>query len=142
MPHTGPTNVYYGNGLREETRFIDMSMNIIHCDDGPAKTSYYESGEKSILVLEAWYRMNLVHRDGYPARIERYNNGDLKLIEWFQNGRRHREDGPAKIQYPSPEWNIFEITYWFKGIAYRDVKNDLEWQEQLKILRIQDVMES
>lgn len=52
---------------------------------------------------KVWRSGGLLHRTNGPA-IE-YSNGDL---EWFVNGRRHREDGPSFIKhsYEYKEWWI------------------------------------
>lgn len=41
---------------------------------------------------------NSLRHDG-PVKIDRYDNGSLTSTIWRNNGRLHREDGPAEIYY-------------------------------------------
>jgi hypothetical protein len=51
---------------------------------------------------ETWRRKRKLHRDDGPAliRYTKFDNGELSTIqhEWYQDGKRHRINGPAVQQ--------------------------------------------
>ena len=46
---------------------------------------------------------------------------------WFRNGRRHREDGPA-IEYSDGVKQ-----YWYEGELYENISSNEEWKELIKL---------
>ena len=45
-------------------------------------------------------------------RIGYYANGSIEYEAWYQNGKIHREDGPARIKYYPNSSIEFEWWYW------------------------------
>ena len=53
-----------------------------------------------------------------------YDNGELMWEEWFLDGKRHNEEGPAIICYKrdgSVEWE----EWWLNGVEY----SEEEWRD-------------
>jgi hypothetical protein len=55
-------------------------------------------------------------------QVKVYNN----VTEWFFNGKRHREDGPAI------EWPDGTKSYWIKGKRHREDGPAIEWPDGSK----------
>jgi len=100
-----------------------------HRIDGPAVT--WINGD------EEWWLDGKQHRIDGPA-VTRY--GDPKdsviYVEWLKNDLYHREDGPAITWNNSSNHDGDE--YWFNGIRYPDIKNDIQlrlevqrWKRQI-----------
>lgn len=63
---------------------------------------------------QIWYNQDgKIHRDGAPAVI-----GEDGTEKWFQNGVRHREDGPAITfgdgRHGAHGWWLNDVRYTFK----------------------------
>lgn len=54
---------------------------------------------KGNLIIRCWYKDGKLHRENGPAWIEYDENGKVIEERWYQMGRLHREDGPAIIKY-------------------------------------------
>lgn len=80
----------------------------IHRDgDLPASIS---SGNKS------WYKNNLCHRDNdLPAQIIR----EGEILIWFKHGKKHRIGAPALIQKRHSYHMAYE-EWWFEGNKHRE----------------------
>jgi hypothetical protein len=52
-----------------------------------------------------WFLKNKLHSPNKetPANIVHYNNGSICIEKYYINGKRHREDGPAVIEYYNNE---------------------------------------
>jgi hypothetical protein len=51
------------------------------------------------LIIRCWYKDGKLHREDGPAGIQ-YNKDGHKMGErWYKNGQLHREDSPAEIRY-------------------------------------------
>lgn len=48
---------------------------------------------------KCYYKNGRFHRKNKPAVIEYYEDGELMCEKWYKNGEYHREDGPADISY-------------------------------------------
>ena len=46
-----------------------------------------------------WYQDGKLHRLNGPAIIDYYEDGSIQSESWYQDGKRHRLDGPAYIIY-------------------------------------------
>lgn len=79
--------------------------------------------------------LNNYHReDDLPARIFEGNNSDCGFMEWYQHGKLHREnDKPALIWDYGCEWWINGVRHRENGPAifnstdYNTGKNDKKW---------------
>ncbi len=117
----GPCVVKTGFGWREQFWYHDDEL---HNEDGPAVIAEFSNTK----VSHWWYKAGKLHRDGSsngkvnPA-FEHfdYSVSDAPLTqEWFINGQRHREDGPAIIRATYDPLNC-SYTYahecWLNGVA-------------------------
>ena len=77
------------------------------------KNGCYQSPDGSI----EWYVNNVLHRIGEPAKITKYG-----LQEWFIDGKRHRDDGPAFIMSDYKEW-------WQYGKLHRSNAPAIVWEQ-------------
>lgn len=80
------------------------------------RTSDYDSDLPCI--LEIWKKDGVLHRIGGPA-ITRYakDSGEITAQEWYENGKRHREDAPAFMQ----KYCGFNVEIWYKdGQEHRE----------------------
>lgn len=66
-----------------------------------------------------WYQHGKRHRDNGPAIL--YSNGDE---EWYQHGLRHRLDGPALV------YKNGEIRWYINDKRYRDARR---YQQDAKL---------
>lgn len=89
---------------------------VLHSvDDKPSLVT--DEGE------QIWHRYGVMHRDGAPARML-----PDESWAWYQNGKRHRVDGPAS--YTSRGYNPTTrradgtYEYWLEGIRFPKYK----WQ--------------
>ena len=62
---------------------------------------------------EEWYRNGKRHREDGPAWIRYLPDGSVAYDTWYQNGKRHREDGPAFIRYYPNGFGESEEWYWY-----------------------------
>jgi hypothetical protein len=68
-----------------------------------------------------WYKNGKLHREDGPA-IE-YSNGEMR---WFQNNQPHREDGPAIIESDGTQW-------WYqRGELHREREPAVEYSNGTK----------
>lgn len=67
----------------------------LHNETGPAYGEYYKDQ-----TIEKWYLNNINYRVNGPSTVITKPNNEL-IMELYsdENGKRHREDGPAKISY-------------------------------------------
>jgi len=73
---------------------------------------------------EIWVQDGKYHREDGPAVI--WSNGPQF---WFQNGEYHREDGPAIM------WNNGDKEFWLYDIPYPQIKNDVLWRIEVQRLK-------
>ena len=96
---------------------IAKSENIT--DTNPVITTH-----KDFISYE-WFGKKGHHRENAPAYIETDLNGNVTLEIWGKNGKNHRVDGPAYIEYldGTVEFEFFYIN----GKLYPALKmiNDL-----------------
>ena len=93
-------------------------------------------------IIHQWWRLNgKWHREDGPAHIDYYESGAVRYQEWSLNGKRHREDGPAVIRYHK-SGAIKSQQYWWNGTKYPDIKTDEGWTRRLLLHKIRDVMQS
>ena len=52
--------------------------------------------------------------------VKYYANGSVRYEEWYQNGKLHREDGPAWISYRQ-DGSVASEAWWFEGKQARDI---------------------
>ena len=64
--------------------------------------------------VQEWYKNGLRHRENGPAVIHKNN------MVWFYEGELHRLDGPAVIEQGGPK------QYWIYGVKYS--KKQYEWE--------------
>jgi len=62
-------------------------------------------------VIEEWYEDGERHREDGPARVERHPDGTV-VEEWCRNDKRHREGGPAYVRR-SPDGTVAE--WWYRN---------------------------
>jgi antitoxin component YwqK of YwqJK toxin-antitoxin module len=74
-------------------------------------------GEKK---LEIWLENDVLHRVAAPARIQ-FKNDKITNEAYFKNGVRHREDGPAIIEY-FEDGNIASCEYWLDGHLIKNLE--------------------
>ena len=87
------------------------------------RTDYKISFGYSVKIFHdriQWYRNGKYHREDGPA-IE-YSNGGK---EWFRNGKYHREDGPAIDYNMRKEW-------WLNGKYHRENGPAIEYPDGTK----------
>ena len=89
--------LFYANGsIMSKKFYVD---GVLHRNDKPAKIVFYENGS---IEQEEFYVHGKLHRDPGlgPAKIV-YNKhwGTIMFTSFFNNGLRHREDGPSVINY-------------------------------------------
>ena len=95
------------------TRKIWTSAGVMHLDNDPAYTEYCSNGT---VVWKKWYT------HGNLNRVQKFDKREkLVLDAWFQDGKRHREDGPALTTYEKIGREILLRRRWYKyGVECRD----------------------
>ena len=51
------------------------------------------------LKSKTWYQDGKEHREDGPASVSYYENGNKNYEVWYRNGNIHREDGPSAVSY-------------------------------------------
>ncbi len=100
-------------GLDEQ---IWYKEGLIHRDnDLPAVI--IRNGQKQM-----WYKNGVLHRVGKPAIISQAFSYDLAYEEWWNEGKKHREDGPAVT------FSNGNKEYWLNGVEIpeKDFLHELE----------------
>ena len=64
------------------------------------------------IEYEAWYQNGKLHREDGPAKIVYRTDGSVEIELWYQNGKLHREDGPAQIGYRTDGSVGYDMWYW------------------------------
>jgi hypothetical protein len=84
---------------------------------------YFISPETGIAIIEHHRSGGKWHRDPTlgPAKIERRFDGSLSEEHYCWNGKRHRDDGPASIEYFADGGRQLE-KYYQHGVLTRDPK--------------------
>lgn len=67
---------------------------------------------------EVWVKDGKWHRVNNPAQIEYYSSGQVYYEGWFKDGERHRVDGPAYIEY-FKNGEIEREDWWKDGERHR-----------------------
>lgn len=83
----------------------------------PKYTYYPHNGQ---IELIEWEDENgKLHREGGPAEILYYTHGQLEQETWYTHGEKDREDGPATVKYYP--FGVIEKEIWYKnGKAHRE----------------------
>ena len=97
--------------------------------------------ESGAIKSQEWYLNGKRHREDGPAHIYYYESGAIRRQEWHVHGKYHREDGPALIEY-CESGAIRSQVYCWKGNPYYHIKSPEAWARKLPLLKIQDVMHS
>lgn len=84
----------------------------------PAEICYYPKSDK--VRFQAWCKNGKLHRENnQPALIKYSKNGNLLSKTWFLDGEKHREFGPAHIDYDFNQ-GVIEYYWYHNGVPYRD----------------------
>lgn len=81
------------------------------------------------IELEEWYREGRKHRNNLPARITYHEkSGQVSCETWYKNGKYHRDgDLPAIIEYN--EFSMLHSEEWYRdGIRHRDNRPACNWR--------------
>ena len=113
---------HYGFGL---TMLWHDITGAIHNTYGPAEVKVYHSGA---IRSYTWKTHGLVHReDDLPARMFYYQDGNIERLEWFLDGRQHRDRGPAVIVFDTNdnvsclEWRSSNLLHRTDGPALTSI---------------------
>ena len=89
--------------------------------------------DTGVVVLES-YRLNgKLHRDSKEGPAYIYRNNEDGRVAWerfYWNGRLHREDGPAKVEYNIDGTVMLDEMYYRHGLLHRDPKQGPAWIER------------
>ena len=85
-----------GDILEEYTVKSPLSIDIFHCEDGPARILTSSYGQK---ITEEYYLNDQLHRSDGPAWISYYPNGNIKYTTYFKMGVIHNYNRPASTAY-------------------------------------------
>ena len=135
-------NRYVVHGEHNTTRITTQyKYGIIHCENGPAQTVYYDDdriviksqhwvidGDLSRVdgpcclfyypngnkKKEMWAVETQAHRIGGPALQKWYEDGRLKQEIWARHGKPHREDGPAFSIWAQNGTPLPNLECWYK----------------------------
>ena len=93
------------------TTYFNDVTGIIHRTDGPAK-EIIDVMTQEIISL-SWFDNGLRHRIDGPAEIL-HNGREI----WYTYGKLHRNDGPAVVNklMPIPK----DESYWINGVNYTE----------------------
>ena len=97
--------------------------------------------ESGAIKSQEWYLNGKRHREDGPANIYYYESGAIWYQRWCVNGEYHREDGPAIIRYYE-SGAIKSHYYWWNGTQYPEINTDEGWARKVPLLLIQAVMHS
>lgn len=104
-----------GFTVEGETVFYFDADGKKHHDDGPAEKKWSTS---------CWYQHGVLHNDDGPARVV-----EDFVYEWWVNGKRHRENGPA-VEYREDgafEWWVDGKRHRVDGPAVKNADGSEEW---------------
>ena len=76
---------------------------------------------------EGWYLDGKRHREDGPARIHYRQDGSVHSESWLLDDNLHREDGPAHIQY-RPEGSVEAEDWWLDDRLLKDVTSQAEFE--------------
>lgn len=62
------------------------------------KRTFYDKN-KTKKKTEEWVKNGKLHRENGPAYLEWYDNGQIAGEGWYKNGKCHRENGPSYKQW-------------------------------------------
>ena len=92
----GPSIIeFYENGHIKSTSWY-INGRLNRMEDLPSIIGYDNNGQRQI-ISKNWFKDGVRHRDNGPAFIN-YNNGQI-IKKWYKDGQLHRDDGPAIINY-------------------------------------------
>jgi len=99
---------------------IKNSNNILHDENKPALI-HYNTNLKYIVKEEYYNNGKLHSYGDKPSVTENFQNGMPKLQVWYKNGILHREErlGPAQIEYELNGNKVSE-TYFNEGKIHRE----------------------
>jgi len=110
-------------------KFENMNK-IIYCKD-----VYYKEVDTNNFYFNTinglqYYRGYLIHRIDGPAVMYNLTIENTTVYEWYKNGKKHREDGPAE------EWDDGFKEWWLNGIEYskEEYLNIINVKNKKKIL--------
>lgn len=92
----------------------------------PTYTWYENSGvvsrfQNRITWLIQYYKNGRLHREDGPAEIRFYDNGNISHECYYNNGATHRDDGPAKTNYSySSNGAVIQDLYYRHGKLHRE----------------------
>lgn len=108
--------------------------------------SYHRYNNTDTTIHMWWLKQDndeCLHRIGNPAMVCFMNTGVILYELWYNNGKLHRLDGPASIEYingriSSQRWGrngIYFDNHALEIIARLNLPNDyLEWSEDDKLI--------
>ena len=112
------------NDILTQTTFIDGKKNSI--DDRPAIYVFDTLGQ--LMLSESYMKDGELHRDGdKPADINCNKAGQVISRTWSQNGKIHRETGPAYIHYTPERAVKEEHTYYL----HNESMTKEEWEKRV-----------
>ena len=68
----------------------------------------------NLLISESWYQNGKRHRINGPTEIWYYDNGIISIVHWHCYGKLHRDNGPATIMY-NRDGSIGSLDDWKNG---------------------------
>ena len=113
---------YYSNGILHRD---DGPAYIEYCIEGKYYDDYFRNNElkKDISTInkrhfnicsERWFQNGKEHRDDGPAVSHWRADGTLYMNIWYQNGKKHRNDyEPADIEY-YPD-GVLHLERWYQN---------------------------
>tara|TARA_R110002049_G_scaffold1641_4_gene12486 strand:- start:11200 stop:11856 length:657 start_codon:yes stop_codon:yes gene_type:complete len=135
-------NQYVVHGEHNTTRIIThYKYGVVHCENGPAKTEYYDDDRLVIKMQywiidgdlsrvdgpceliyfpsgnkarEMWGVGGNIHRLDAPALQVWHGNGQLAQEIWGRHGNMHRDDGPAYSYWWPNGQPLPKMECWFK----------------------------
>jgi len=109
-----PESISVSDQMLKECR---NARGMLHAVDEPALVRTYRN-KKDKIVEESWYWEEREHRIGGPA-FTRSVNGKVAIECYYNNGQKHRENGPAVIIYNN-DGGVNISHYYLRGVRHRE----------------------
>ena len=105
-----------------QTRAMSRFCNSAGFLHNGAKHGMHVGGDDDDDETERWYRNGKLHRDGDLPAVIRYCrwNGTLAHEEWWCDGVKHRDDGPAVRWYREDGTNVDHEQWYRNDVKHRD----------------------
>ena len=117
--------------IKKEDNIVQYFLNKeLHRKDGPAFIQYmvFIKSPTMISNFDYYYDRNIIsneeyyingkrHRENGPAIIYYYENGSVQIENYYFNNKLHRIDGPASLYYNFESKCILK-SYWFNGTKF------------------------